>query len=155
MGTRQGDLTLLQDPVAQELLHSRVPARLAYKWLDDSPRVIPIWFHWTGDEVVLGTPPRAPKLKALPANPTVALSIDSDSWPYRVLQIRGTARVEMVEGVMPEYELAAQRYFGPEQGRAWIEQVRNMSPVMGRIAIRPEWVAILDFETRFPSALSG
>ena len=30
-----------------------------------------------------------------------------------------------------------------------------MSPGMGRIAIRPEWVAILDFETRFPSAMSA
>ena len=116
MGTRQGDLTLLQDPVAQELLHSRVPARLAYNWLDGSPRVIPIWFHWTGDEVVLGTPPRAPKLKALPANPTVALSIDSDSWPYRVLQIRGTARVEMVEESRPNTSWPRSGTLGPSRG---------------------------------------
>jgi hypothetical protein len=155
MATAQGDLKLLQDPVAQELLQSRRPAHLAYSWLDSSPRVVPIWFHWTGEEVVLGTPPRAPKLKALPKDGgAVALSIDSDTWPYKVLQIRGTARVEMVEGVAPEYVEAAKRYFGEEQGRAWVEQVKGMSSHMGRIAVRPEWVAILDFETRFPSALS-
>jgi hypothetical protein len=115
---------------------------------------VPIWFHWTGEEIVLGTPPKAPKLKALPRNSTVALSIDSDTWPYKVLQIRGTARVEMVDGIAPEYEAAAKRYFGEERGRAWVEQVKSTGGGMGRIAIRPEWVAILDFETRFPSALS-
>jgi PPOX class probable F420-dependent enzyme len=154
MVTKQGELTLLQDSVAQELLQSRLPARLAYNWLDNTPRVVPIWFHWTGEEIVLGTPPKAPKLKALPRNPTVAISIDSDTWPYKVLQIRGTARVEMVDGITPEYQAAAKRYFGEEQGRAWIEQVKSTNARMGRIAIRPEWVAILDFETRFPSALS-
>jgi nitroimidazol reductase NimA-like FMN-containing flavoprotein (pyridoxamine 5'-phosphate oxidase superfamily) len=154
MANKQGDLALLDDPIAKELLQSRLPARLAYTWLDNSPRVVPIWFHWTGQEVILGTPPKAPKLKALPRNPAVAISIDSDSWPYKVLQIRGAARVEMVEGIAPEYEEAAKRYFGEEQGRAWVEQVKSTVPRMGRIAIQPEWVAIIDFETRFPSALS-
>jgi hypothetical protein len=29
-----------------------------------------------------------------------------------------------------------------------------MSPQMTRIKIQPEWVSILDFETRFPSAIA-
>ena len=37
--------TLLDDPVAQELLHSTNLARLAYTWHDGTPRVVPIWFH--------------------------------------------------------------------------------------------------------------
>jgi hypothetical protein len=146
---------LLQDPVAQELLQSRVPAQLAYSWLDSTPRVVPIWFHWSGEEVVLGSPLKAPKLKALPTSPAVALSIDSDTWPYRVLQIRGAAQIQTVEGVTPEYEAAAKRYFGAEQGQAWVEQVRSTLTHMARIAVRPKWVAILDFETRFPSAFSA
>ena len=46
----------MDDPIAQELLRSTIPARLAYIWLDGTPRVVPIWFHWTGREFVLGTP---------------------------------------------------------------------------------------------------
>jgi len=153
--TAQGDVSLLKDPVAQELLQSRTPAQLAYNWPDSTPRVVPIWFHWTGEEVVLGTPLKAPKLKALPTNPAVTLSIDSDTWPYRVLQIRGEAEIETLEGAPPEYEAAAKRYFGEEQGRAWVEQVNSTFTHMARIAIRPRWVAILDFETRFPSAFSA
>lgn len=32
MAGHQGDLALLNDPVAQTLLQSRIPARLAYSW---------------------------------------------------------------------------------------------------------------------------
>jgi hypothetical protein len=84
----------------------------------------------------------------------VALTIDSDAFPYRVLSIRGTASVTQVEGVVPEYAAAAQRYFGPDQGAAWVAQL-PADMRMWRIAVRPEAVRILDFETRFPSALSS
>lgn len=60
----------------------------------------------------------------------------------------------MVDGVPPEYAAAARRYFGAEQGRAWVEQIGRMTARFSRIAVRPEWVGIIDMETRFPSALS-
>jgi hypothetical protein len=152
---QQGDLALLNDPVAQELLHSTNLAHLAYTWRDGTPRVIPIWFQWDGEAIVLGTPPNAPKVDVLPTNSKVALTIDRDAWPYHALLIRGTARVEAVEGVTPEYEVSAQRYFGAEQGREWVEGVRQMFSEMVRVSVRPEWVGILDFETRFPSAIAA
>jgi PPOX class probable F420-dependent enzyme len=154
MAVKQGDLALLEHPVARELLASNIPARLAYVWTDGTPRVTPIWFHWDGRELVMGTPPNAPKVKALAGNPKVAVTIDDNHFPHKVLLIRGTARLETVEGVAPEYSQAAERYFGPEQGRAWVEQLRGISPKMVRIAITPEWVGVLDFETRLPSALA-
>src|SRR5438046_3272560 len=100
---KQGDLALLEHPFSQELLASTIPARLAYNWTDGTPRVVPIWFHWNGQEFVLGTPPNAPKVKALQKNPRVALTIDSDAFPHKVLLVRGTATVEVEDGVIPEY----------------------------------------------------
>jgi hypothetical protein len=101
------------------------------------------------------TPPKAPKLKALAKNPKVSLTIDDNTFPHKVLLIRGSARLQPVEGIVPEYIAAAERYFGREQGGAWIGQLRKMIPSMVRITITPEWVGLLDFQTRFPSALSG
>jgi Pyridoxamine 5'-phosphate oxidase len=150
---QQGSLELLNDPVASALLNSVNPARLAYTWMDGSPRVVPIWFHWAGDQFVLGTPPKAPKLKALAADPRVALTIDDTAWPPGVLLVRGRAGIELLDDVGPEYEQAATRYFGPEQGPAWVATLRGKP--MARIAITPEWAGILDFQTRFPSALTG
>lgn len=151
--TSPGDVALLNDPVAQELLVSAIPARLAYTWSDHTPRVVPINFRWTGDEIAMGTPPRAPKLKALAANPRVAITIDGNTFPYKVLLIRGEARVEMKDDVDPDYALAAERYLGEEAGRAWVAQLRGQP--MARIAVQPDWAAVLDFETRFPSALTA
>jgi hypothetical protein len=102
----------------------------------------------------MASPPTAPKLKALAKNPKVSLTIDENAFPHKVLLVRGTAHLETISGVVPEYAAAAQRYFGREQGEAWINQVRSMIPKMVRIAVPPEWVGLLDFQTRFPSALS-
>ena len=154
MNLKQGDLGLLTHPAAVELLQSKVPARLAYVWTDGTPRVVPIWFHWDGKHFVMGTPPKAPKLKALARNPKVALTIDDNTFPHKVLLVRGTANLETVEGVVPEYALAAERYFGREQGHAWVNQLRTITPKMVRLVIIPEWVGVLDFQTRFPSALA-
>ena len=127
MSVKQGDLSLLQHPAAQELLHSKIPARLAYVWTDGTPRVVPIWFHWNGREIVMGTPPRAPKLKALARNPKVSLTIDDNDFPHKVLLIRGSARLETVDGIVPEYVACAERYFEPAVREAWMAQLRTAS----------------------------
>ena len=153
MTTLQGDLNLLDDPVAQDLLGSQELARLAYSWLDGTPRVVPIWFHWTGEALTFGSPPKAPKLRALQREPRVAITIDAaGGWPYHALLVRGDAAVEMLEDVSDEYAASARRYFGDDQGNAWVEQLSGQP--MARITVTPSWVGVLDFETRFPSALS-
>jgi len=146
---------VLSEDIAQELLTSTEPARLAYTWRDGTPRVVPIWFHWNGSQVVVASPQAAPKLKVLASRPEVALTIDSNTWPYHVLLIRGTATVEPHEGVVPEYAAAADRYFGPEQGPAWIEGIKGMGVEFARITITPTYAAIMDFETRYPSAITA
>jgi hypothetical protein len=81
---------MLSTPVAQALIHSTIPARLAYTGRDGTPRVLPIWFHWTGEVRVPGTRFDSGKVKALSTYPMVALTIDTGSFPYQALQVRGT-----------------------------------------------------------------
>jgi hypothetical protein len=87
----------------------------------------------------------------LRANPAVAITIDENVFPYKILYLRGRATVEMVDDVPPEYAAAAERYFGPEQGKAWVDQLRGQPEAT--IRVRPDWANIIDFQTRFPSAL--
>lgn len=155
MPVQQGSLDLLQDPTAKELLASTIPARLAYIGTDGAPRVVPIWFHWNGREMIMASPPKAPKLRALRKNPKVAVTIDDNQFPHRVLMLRGTVRLQDVDGVVPEYAKAAERYFGHEQGQAWVNQLREKNLGAVRIALTPQWVGLLDFKTRFPSAIAG
>ena len=84
MAVPQGDLGLLKHPVAQELLASKIPARLAYVWTDGTPRVIPIWYHWNGREFV---PVKNLKIAwASASNQPTTLSFD----PVSASQIRLT-----------------------------------------------------------------
>jgi pyridoxamine 5'-phosphate oxidase-like protein len=149
-----GDAALLHDPVATALLAAPIPARLAYAWKDGTPRVVPIWFHWTGSEIVFGTPANAPKVLALNDGDAVAVTIDRNEFPYHAVVVRGHATVTHQRGVVAEYAEAARRYFGDQQGDAWCAQFPDDIP-MTRIAVTPEHVTILDFETRFPSAISA
>ena len=66
----------------------------------------------------MGTAPTALKLKALAKNSKVALTIDDNNFPHKVLLVRGTARLQKVDAVVPEYAIAAERYLGVKQGKA-------------------------------------
>jgi hypothetical protein len=158
----QGDLRLLDSDIAQQLLASTVPARVGYTALDGTPRVVPSWFYWTGEELVMPTFVRAPhvarpaaRLRALHAHPDVAISIDTESFPPHVLLVRGQAVITEVDGIAPEYALAAHRYMGDEQAVAYLGQADQPGTRMARIAVRPAWVGLIDFDTRLPEAMSG
>jgi translation initiation factor IF-1 len=150
----KGGTELLQDPVAQELLASRIPARLAYNWTDGTPRVVSIWFHWDGSDIVMASLPGAPKLKALQSGDRVAVTIDTNDPPHHILSVRGTAQVTEVQGVVTEYAQAAVRYLGQERGEAYVGSL-PAEIRMGRIAVRPDQVVVLDFQTRFPSPVTA
>jgi hypothetical protein len=153
MPTKQGDVSLIQDPVAQQLLQSKSPAHLAYNWRDGTPRVVPIGFHWNGQEIVLATTTDAPKTKVLKNGSKVAITIDHNSSPPKILLIRGTVRVDTVEGIAPEYAAMIRRTMGEEEGQNLLKEATRLYPRMTRIFIHPDWVGILDFETRLPSSV--
>jgi hypothetical protein len=107
-------------------------------------------FHWTGEEIVFATFAGAHKIAALRARPDVAITIDTAAAPPEVLLLRGRAEVTDVDGIVPEYALAQIRYQGEEAGRAAVAAVDGPGVRMARIAVRPTWVGVLDFTTRFP-----
>jgi hypothetical protein len=145
----------MEDPVAQRLLDSANPARLAYVARDGTPRVVPVGFHWNGTTIVIGTVPISAKVTALEANPAVALTIDTSppTWPPNVLLVRGTATVTLVDGVFPEYVAGARKVTPAEEFPKWEEGVHALYDQMSRIDITPTWVKIHDFETRIPQAV--
>lgn len=157
MPTKQGDLSLLNDPIAQELLYAPIPAHLSYVWKDGSPRVIPIGFTWTGSELVTGTPYNAPKILSLKDGQQVAVTIDSYTPPFHVLYLRGIVRLSPYEGIVPEWSQAGERLMGKEAGQAFVTMVDGMIKAgvskMIRLAVQPNWVGIIDFEKRFPSGV--
>ena len=158
----QGSLQLLDTPLAQELLASAIPARLAYAAKDGTPRVVPTWFQWAGGEVVMPTFIRAPhvhaparRLAALRARPDVAVSIDTEGTPAQALLLRGKAEVTEVDGLDPDYAVSARQHMGEEAAAGYLAMVDHPDTRMARITLRPTWVGLLDFGgDRLPAILA-
>jgi hypothetical protein len=151
----QGHLELLETDTAQRLLASTLPARIAYTALDGKPRALPIWFTWTGDELVMASFAGAAKARALRAHPEMAITIDTEAFPAEVLLLRGPATVTDVDGFVAEYVRTLRRYMGEEQATGFLAQFDDSATKMHRIAVRPEWVGLLDFKTRLPGVMGG
>ena len=148
----------LHHPDALELLRSATLMRLAYTGEDGFPRVIPIGFLWTGDTVVVCTATTAPKVRALSADPHVALTIDTGDTPAsaRMVLIRGVADLETVDGVPDEYLAATAKSLDASQLPGFEEQVRAIYKQMVRITIRPQWARYFDFAGgRMPKFMQG
>src|SRR5256885_772565 len=93
---------VLNRPISQELL-ARDLTRLAYVAKDGTPRNVPLGFTWNGSGIATCTATNPPKLPALRKNPTVALTIDTDVHPPKILIIRGRAELDVVAGIPDEY----------------------------------------------------
>src|SRR3954465_293206 len=144
---------VLNRPLSQELL-ARDLTRLAYVAQDGTPRAIPIAFTWNGSEVVMCTSKNAPKLSALWHNPAVALTIDTEVHPPKILLIRGRAELDVVDGIPDEYlEMNGTHQMPPEQRVEWETEVRSLYDGMVRIVVTPTWAKLIDFETTLPTAV--
>jgi hypothetical protein len=144
---------VLNRPISKELL-ARDLIRLAYIAKDGTPRVVPIGFTWNGRKIVMCTPTNAQKLPALRRNPAVALTIDTEVHPPKILLIRGLAELDVVDGIPDEYLEANSTYqMTPKQRVEWEAEVRSLYDGMVRIVVTPTWAKLIDFETTLPSAV--
>lgn len=156
----QGSLELLETDVAQRLLATQI-ARIAYVAPDGTPRVFPTWFKWNDGELVTATMARsatgrrAGRLRALAANRAVAVTIDTDTAPWEVLLLRGEVEITEVDGVVPEYAWCVRRWWGEEAGGHVIAGLEEAGVRMARVTLRPSWVGLIDFRTRFPHQMEG
>ena len=142
---------VLDRPLSQELL-ARDLARLGYVAKDGTPRTIPIAFTWNGTEIVMCTAKNAPKLTALRHNPAVALTIDTEVHPPKLLLIRGQAELDIVEGIPEEYlQINGTYTMTAAQRTEWEAGVRSLYDGMVRIVVTPTWAKLIDFQTTLPS----
>jgi hypothetical protein len=103
---------------------------LAYTAVDVTPRVFPMMFRWTGEEIVFWTFAGARETDALRAQPDVAITIDTSSLPPQLLLLRG-GEANDVDGIVSEC-------------RAAVAEVDRPGVRMAT------WIGVLDLTTRFP-----
>lgn len=144
---------ILNRPYSQEML-ARDITRLAYIGRDGTPRNVPMAFTWNGAEIVMCTAKNAPKLASLRENPMVALTIDTEVHPPKILLIRGRVELDVVDGIPDEFlQMNGSYEMTPGQRVEWEAGVRSLYDGMVRVVVTPTWAKMIDFETTLPTAV--
>ncbi|GHJ49303.1 hypothetical protein Cs7R123_66450 [Catellatospora sp. TT07R-123] len=155
------------DPVAQTLLEAPVFMRLSYVGLDGHPRAVPVSYAWNGRAFVFASPTAAYKVRAIAAHPQVAFTVDTMSPEPRakviaqlgppvadytplIMLVRGTATMELRQGLPWEHVEASRRMVGEASMKEWEHHKREHTSDMTVVTIKPTHVTLCDFITRFP-----
>jgi pyridoxamine 5'-phosphate oxidase-like protein len=144
---------VMAKPLARRLLSDVPVLHLAYAGRDGAPRAVPVGYLWDGRSFRFWTIPHAPKIRALEADPRVAVTIDMLGTPSRLLLARGRAVLTVVDGVPAGYLEASHRALPRDAWDGFDAQVRGLYDQMVEIAVTPEWAKLIDFETSVPVAL--
>jgi hypothetical protein len=84
----------------------------------------------------------------------VALTIDTEVHPPKILVIRGRPELDVVDGIPDEYlQMNGSYEMTPEQRAEWEAEIRSLYDGMVRIVVSPTWAKLIDFETTLPSAV--
>lgn len=128
----------LTDPELQKLLSMDVPASLATLDGAGYPHVTPVWFLWTGNEIVITSMVDKPHVRRLLADPRAGVCVhveeaelDCGERPNRQVRVIGDAMVG-IDGDGRWTRLITQKYVAGPSGQAVAERRGSQS----RMAIR-------------------
>lgn len=142
----------LSDPVTFDLIDRSPLLRVAYTGLDGAPRVVPLAYVLRDGRFVFCTAANSAKVAALRNDPRVALTVDV-ALPPCCLLVRGTAAVEIVDGVPDEFLEASRRNVPAEAFEGFEAQVRGLYDQMARIVVTPSFARLNDFQRTAPRAV--
>jgi hypothetical protein len=84
----------------------------------------------------------------------VALTVDTEVHPPKILLIRGRAELDVVDGIPDEYLTTNTSYeMTAEQRVDWEKEIRSLYDGMVRVVVKPTWAKLIDFETTLPTAI--
>jgi PPOX class probable F420-dependent enzyme len=96
-GRGEGGDVLDEEPVSS-LLDSRLIATLATLNADGTPHVVPMWFLWEGQRVLIPTSQRTRKLKNLERDPRATVMLDDSRGGFDLRGVTLVGRAEIVRG---------------------------------------------------------
>ena len=121
---------------------------------DGTPHLVPIWFSWDGETVLIASKPHAKKVANLRTNPSVMLALGEPEDDFDVGMVEGVAELldEPARVVLPASHLAKYRSEMAAIGLTADEFVATYSQV---IRVRPtRFLPWHGRTTRSPDALS-
>jgi PPOX class probable F420-dependent enzyme len=84
--------------------------------------VAPVWFVWQEGRALVMTGGSSVKVRNLRGNPSVTLSVASDTRPYQYVSLEGEANLTQ-DNMAELVHRICTRYDGPEQGAAYAQEL--------------------------------
>jgi len=108
MDTRAADASVAR---IDRLLHSERVVWLSTVNADGTPHLVPIWFSWDGEALLIASKPNAKKVANLRINPAVMLALGEPDDDFDVGLVEGIAELptEPAAAVLPAGHLAKYR----------------------------------------------
>ncbi len=95
-GSRGEELDVLSDPLVAELLSARLIASLATLNKDGSVHVVPMWFLWDGDALLVPTSKATRKLRNVERDDRATVMIDDSRGGFDLRGVTVVGRAEIV-----------------------------------------------------------
>lgn len=77
---------------------------------DGRPHVVPVWFLWTGESILIFSMPNNQKIRNLRQNPHVTLALDGTNSGSDIVTVEGTAELFQDPSLTPELPAYAEKY---------------------------------------------
>jgi PPOX class probable F420-dependent enzyme len=104
------DLSNPKDAHMDERLRTEPVIWLCTVRPDERPHLVPVWFTWDGEAVIIFSQPGNQKLRNIEQNPNVVLALDTRDQGFDVVEIEGRAELLNDPNVTPEMPAYASKY---------------------------------------------
>ena len=104
------------------------------------PASVPIWYDYTPDGLIrINTGAASRKARLIEQAGVVTLVVQREDPPYQYVIVEGTVVDTISPAPLDVREAIAIRYLGEEDGRAFVEGMRDMATVL--FTVRPDrWI---------------
>ncbi len=127
-----------------DLLEQPLVAVLATHWASGEVLLSPVWHEWHQGGFWVSTSPDDVKVRHLRRDPRATIAVFESELPYRSIEVRGRARLQVDESRATSRRIAA-RYVGLKTGEAYADE--GDTPML--IRLEPGAVRAWDFADEF------
>jgi len=104
------DLTKERDAHIDKRLRAELMMWLSTVRPDGRPHLVPVWFLWDGETILIFSQPNQQKLRNLQHNPNVVVALDTAGQGDDVVMIEGKAELLNDPGVSASLPAYAEKY---------------------------------------------
>jgi hypothetical protein len=121
--------------------------RLASVTEEGDPHVVPVWFRTDGDQILVHTMGSMKKARNLRRHGRFALTVDTDTWPYQGVTLRGSATVAGSEELAHQdfIEHLSVAYLGEDTGRPLGRYIAGMEGEHVILVLQPDTWHTFDY----------